>query len=113
MNQPTNWLKMCNLQCSISENGGFGMYNTLQHSRLRGHVPCPGNRGKRGCSSTTMQIPTHIDETDEETNPEDDSEGKIKKRTKIKEINLNPDMPEPTEESPKPNKTKNISSQRE
>ena len=48
-----------------------------------------------------MHIPTHIDETDTETNPEDDSDAKNQKGPKIKEINLESDKPEPSEEAKK------------
>ena len=54
------------------------------------------------------QILTHIDKTDAETNPEDDSDAKNQKGPKIKEINLKPDKPEPSEKAKEPNETKVI-----
>ena len=36
----------------------------------------------------------------------DDSDAKIPKRPKVKEINLKPDKPEPTDKVPEPDKTK-------
>ena len=49
----------------------------------------------------------NIDETDAETNPEDDSDAKNKKGPKIKEINLESDKPEPSEEAKKAKWNKN------
>ena len=46
------------------------------------------------------RIPIHIDETNAEKNPEDDSDAKIPKGPKIKEINLKPDKLESTDEAP-------------
>ena len=54
-----------------------------------------------GRTTESEQIPTHIDETDAETNPEDDSDAKNQKGPKIKEINLESDKPEPSEEAKK------------
>ena len=67
-------------------------------------------RPNKGFGRTTEseQIPTHINETDEETNYEDDSDNNNQKRPKIKEINLKSDKPEASEKAKEPNETKII-----
>ena len=46
------------------------------------------------------RFPIHIGKTEAEKNPEDDSDAKISKGPKIKEINLKPDKLESTDEAP-------------
>ena len=61
-----------------------------------------------GRTTKSEQIPTNINETDEETNPEDDSDTNKQRRPKIKEINLKSDKPGPSEKAKEPNETKII-----
>ena len=49
------------------------------------------------------QILTHIDKTDAETSPEDDSDVKYHKGPKIKELNLKSVKPELSEKAKEPN----------
>ena len=52
------------------------------------------------CVGPIMErISAHIDQTNSKTNSEDDSNAKIPKGPKMKEINLKPDKPESTEEA--------------
>ena len=61
-----------------------------------------------GRTTESKQILTHIDKTNAETNPEDDSDAKIPKGPKIKERNLKSDKPEPSEKGKELNETKII-----
>ena len=72
------------------------LFSDLKVFARMGAVQCRPNFGF-GRTTESEQIPTHIDETDAETNPEDDSDAKNQKGPKIKEMNLKSDQPEPSE----------------